>query len=688
MTAGAFPFLFHGPSPDDWFDEPVHAWLLRFARAPSPSDRTSLAAAWERAAREHTRGLGADTRLPWLWSGEWALVPIRPGDRSRDTMRALFAAMQSMLRAAHAAAPLAEVIYAQAADVSSDSAWEAWTVEQSPLPTEAPPWPAEVVTHAKKSRKRSKAAPDASFEAAREQLRADVTAPKVASVAVEEDDEEEASPSPRPRPVAKKRASDFDDSDDESTDDSGDDDSGDSDGGDDDSGDESGDEETVTLPEPRGFPLRLVEVGFEEAEAAREKRDEDASKFDRSERLPDGTLVVETKRSKKDKNPIIALVSDGETIPTALTADRFYGVRAWSPSHRALLVASTDYVTLSAVPVDGSEARVVWNDIARDSLNQAHWLADDSVLVTHSRGASLYSPPPAGSPGGSHHAWSDEALALTADRRGLIACTSDDATVVRVIAPARGALRIAGEACVKTDGWCSIETLPDGIYLFDNERAYRVEGAAEAIDALLAAPDDAARFPEVPRTTSPEERADPARNTDADDCYNRGANAKEEANDALAERWYRRTVELAPKNAAAWHGLGHVLQRMKRDGDATPCLERALAEYDAQLAALTGDDDDDPDERNDLRFWRAAVLSRLRRRDEVLAELRATIPDGHRGNYFRRRITDEEDFEWLKSDEDFKALTAKVAKPKRAPKTAKKTAAKADDGDGDDGDDE
>jgi tetratricopeptide (TPR) repeat protein len=213
---------------------------------------------------------------------------------------------------------------------------------------------------------------------------------------------------------------------------------------------------------------------------------------------------------------------------------------------------------------------------------------------------------------------------------------------------------------VKTDGWCAIETLPDGIYLFDNERAYRVEGAAEAIDALLAAPDDAARFPEVPRTTSPEERADPARNT----------------------------VELAPKKASAWHGLGHVLQRMKRDGDATPCLERALAEYDAQLAALTGDDDDDPDERNDLRFWRAAVLSRLRRRDEVLAELRAVIPDGHRGNYFRRRITDEEDFEWLKSDEDFKALTAKVAKPKRAPKTAKKTAAKADDGDGDDGDDE
>ena len=92
MSDAEFPFLFHGPSPDDWFDEPVHAWIVRFAREPTPAERASLAAAWERASRDFARGLGADLRLPWWWSGAWALVPARVGDRSPDTMRALFEA--------------------------------------------------------------------------------------------------------------------------------------------------------------------------------------------------------------------------------------------------------------------------------------------------------------------------------------------------------------------------------------------------------------------------------------------------------------------------------------------------------------------------------------------------------------------------------------------------------------------
>ncbi len=675
MTAGAFPFLFHGPSPDDWFDEPVHAWLLRFARAPSPSERASLAAAWERAAREHTRGLGADTRLPWLWSGEWAVVQVRPGDRSRDTMRALFSAMQSMLRAAHAATPLAEVIYAQAADVSTGSAWEAWTVEQSPLPTEAPPWPAEVVTHAKKSRKRSKAATDASFEAAREQLRADVTAPKVASVTVDEEEDEGG-----PRSAAKKSAPD----DEESVDDDGGDDSEESD--DEGSGDEGGDA-SVTLPEPRGFPLRLVEVdGAETTSRFDATYEEYNDRYSSTEQLRDGTWAVLPNKSKKEKTVSVALLCDGETVTTALDGERLYHVRAWSPTRREMLVIDPDYRSIRAVPVDGAEGRVVWNDVARDSVNFALWLADDTLFISHPRGASIYPAPHADQSVGAHFAWSSDHLALTTDRRGVVSCSPEEATVVTVVAPVGGALRVAGEASVKTDGWCSLSILADGIYLYDNDRAYRIEGASEAIDALLASPGDTARFPELPRVASPEERNDPTKNTDSDDCYNRGVNAKDEADDANAERWYRRTVELAPKNASAWHGLGHVLQRLKRDNDATPCLERALAEYDAQLVALT--EEDDPDEREELRFWRAAALCRLRRRDEALAELRAIIPDGHRGNHLRRRVADEEDFESLKSDPDFTALTAKVAKPKRAPKAPKKAAKGSNTDDGDDDEDE
>ncbi len=644
MSDAAFPFLFHGPCPDDWFDEPVHAWLLRFERAPSPAERASLAAAWERAAREHGRGLGADLALPWLWSDEWAVVQVRPGDRSRDTMRALFAAVQSMLRAAHEAAPLAEAVYAQAIDVSSDSAWEAWTVARSPVATAAPPWPADVVTHAKRSRKRSKAAVDASFEAARASARAGATAPKAAPAADAEEafDEGEAP--------------------------AGDEDEGDEDEGD----DEPSEAEPVALPEPRGVQLRLVEVDREEAEQKRDAEGEAyAERYDDHEFLRDGTWIVKTRATKKSKAATVAVILDGEPVPTAIVPDCFYDVRAWSPERRELLMVSKDYRTLMAAPLDQPAGRVVWTDLARDSVNGALWLADGSLFVTHSRGASVY--PPAEAASGRHHEWADECV-LTPDRRGIVSCNSDEATVVRVVTPVGGALRVAGEACVATGGYASIELLPDGVYLFADERAYRVEGVSEAIDALRAAPGDAARFPELPAITAPEVLADPARNTDPDDCYNRGVAAWEDVDDPAAERWYRRAVELAPAHAMAWHGLGRVLQRMARDADARPCYERALAGYEARIAAETDDD-----ERDELRFWRAATLTRLRRRDEALAALREVIAEGYAGNDARRRAASEEDFVGLADDAEFKALTAKVARPKRAGKAAKRAASDDDD---------
>ncbi len=653
MSDAAFPFLYHGPSPDDWFDEPVHAWIVRFASEPTPAQRTSLASAWERATRDFARGLGADFRLPWWWSGAWALVPARVGDRSPATMRALFEAAQSMLRAAHTAAPIAEVSYAQAADVSSRNAWEAWTVARAPLPTEPPVWPAEAVTHAKKTRKRTKAAVDEAFEAARAHARGPEVVPSVRSV-VDEEDEPDETPD----------------------DEGGDDEGGGDEGGDEESGDDAPAE--VELPTPRGCVLRLEPCDAEALDARAQAERPQTGAGELAMQLRDGTWCMRAKPSKRDKDPRLAVVIDGALTATAHSGGLIYTMRAWSPATRELLIDTTHTTHgLSVASLDDATSRVVWTDLMLDGVNAAFWLAGGDLFVGSARGVGAWRATPAGYVAGSFHAWSlydGDPCARAPDGRGVVLALQNAACVVSVVVPVDGALRIAGEAALETEGYATLRIHSDGVYLVEDDRAWRVEGIAAAIDALLAAPGDTERFPALPTAPSPEERADPARNSDADECFNVGARAKDEGDDAKAETWLRRAVELMADNAMAWHGLGHVLQRTGRDAEGRTCLERALAGYDANLVAQ-GDEPDD-----EVRFWRAATLSRLRRRDEALAALRAMIVAGHYGNWTRDRARGEEDFEWLRADPEFMALTERVARAKKAAKkTAKRAAAEPDD---------
>lgn len=657
MSDAEFPFLFHGPSPDDWFDEPVHAWIVRFASEPTPAQRAALASAWERASRDFARGLGADFRIPWWWSGAWALVPARVGDRSPDTMRALFEAAQSMLRAAHAAAPIAEVSYAQAADVSSRSAWEAWTVARSPLPTEPPVWPAEAVTHAKKTRKRTKAAVDEAFEAARAQSRGPEVVPSVRSVTEDEEPEETPEETPEEDP---------EDAHDEGGDDEGE--------GDDEGGDDA--PATIELPTPRGYALRLEPCDGAALDARERGEQPTTAAGEMVRQLRDGTWCHRGKVTKRDKDPRIAVVIDGVLTPTAHSGGLIYSMRAWSPATRTLLIdTSHTRPGLGAASLDDASARPVWTDLTNDGVTAALWLAGGDLFVGNARGVCVWRATPAGLVTGSFHAWNlydADLCALTPDRRGVVLTVQDAACVVTVAAPVDGALRVAGEACVETEGYASLHILSDGVYLVEDDRAWRVEGIAEAIDALLAAPGDTERFPALPTAQSPEERADPARNSDASECADNGLGALAEDDDAKAEAWLRRAVELDPDPANPWQRLGQVLQRMGREAEGRTCLERALARYDVDFAAH-GDEPGD-----DTGFWRAATLSRLRRRDEALADLRVAVNAGNR--WTRDSAREEDAFAWLRQDPEFIALTAPVARGKKAAKkSAKKASSEADD---------
>jgi len=646
MSNEAFPFLFYGASPDDWFDEPVHAWQLRFARAPNAAERSRVAAAWESASRALARGLSADFGPAWWWSDAWALGAVRTGDRSRETMRALFEAMLGVLRAVHLAAPLAEVVYAQATDLSSGSAWELWTLAQAPTPTELPVWPEAVTTHAKRSRKKTKAAVDEAFEAARKGARGGGVTPSVAAHDAENDaagDDEAAPPS-----------------DDEAGADAAD-----------------GDDDAPAEPSraPRGFALRVARA---DAEALSERMAA-ASKAvgevlgGSIEQIRDGSgWCAEVKRSKKDKEPKLAVYVGGEAHTTAHPSSWLHGVHSWSPSRAALLVNDRETPGLVAVALDRPERRRVWDDPLEEGVEVALWLGDGAFMGNWARVWTLHPAGDGFAPGGFYKLAAEQGAArATPDGRGAMVYQRDEDGFVHVVVPVGGALRLAGEGFVTEGGYGDLVVEGGAVYVTDGSDAWRIDGVAEAVDALLAAPGDVERFPELPRAQSPDERKDPARNTDAAECRSRGELRCNEEDFAGAEPWLRRAVSLDAADVEARQLLGRLLAKTGRGAEARPCFEAVLAHWEKVAA-------DEPDD-DEATFQRAAALALLGRREEALAALRAYLATG--GNHERARARREEDLASLHQDAEFLALTEKVAKAKKAAKKSAKKAAADDEGD-------
>lgn len=187
-AAEGFPFLFFGRRPGDWASgsNMGHAYELRFASPPRAKARAAIAQAFETALADGpVRTSGAE--MPWLWAGHWALFCVGEGaPRDAD---AFFDAMERALRAIHAVAPLAEVVFMGVRE-RGDGPWDRWSLEQQPGPSRDPHF-GEYARHpdadypdvqggAPKERAQDGAA-DPEFEAARAKARGEAAPAPAAS---------------------------------------------------------------------------------------------------------------------------------------------------------------------------------------------------------------------------------------------------------------------------------------------------------------------------------------------------------------------------------------------------------------------------------------------------------------------------------------------------------------------------
>jgi hypothetical protein len=170
MSETAYPFLYYGAKPNDWLEgaNDGHVFEIAFAKAPDAAAKAAIAGAFETSAR------GTWVRTtdePWQWHDRWALLFL--GEASDgDESSGFFEDAQQVMRAIHAAWPIAEVVFHGATDAGKKG-WDAWTVQQQAAPGPGPDWPLGLdLSSGPHDRAQQRfpapgAGPDAGFEAAR-----------------------------------------------------------------------------------------------------------------------------------------------------------------------------------------------------------------------------------------------------------------------------------------------------------------------------------------------------------------------------------------------------------------------------------------------------------------------------------------------------------------------------------------
>ncbi|MBN1770454.1 MAG: hypothetical protein JXB32_04265 [Deltaproteobacteria bacterium] len=107
-----------------------HAFSVQFAVALSDEVLRRLAALYETSLAE---GDARPAAAPWQWSGRFALFEV--GER-RAHGRSFLGPVTAFLRAAHALAPIRDVVYLNARE--GGGAWDAWSLAQAPAPDPGP----------------------------------------------------------------------------------------------------------------------------------------------------------------------------------------------------------------------------------------------------------------------------------------------------------------------------------------------------------------------------------------------------------------------------------------------------------------------------------------------------------------------------------------------------------------------
>jgi hypothetical protein len=132
----AYPFRFYGRRPNDWYEGANlgHLYEVKLAAPPDPASRAEL----EQIVRAQLEtGRAEVARAPFRWQGEWLLLAI--GERRPGPQDAFFNAIERVMLALHARAPIVEVIFW---GVRGDSThpWDVSTLAEQPVPSMGPHW--------------------------------------------------------------------------------------------------------------------------------------------------------------------------------------------------------------------------------------------------------------------------------------------------------------------------------------------------------------------------------------------------------------------------------------------------------------------------------------------------------------------------------------------------------------------
>ncbi len=692
----AFPFLFYGTCPDDWFDDEVHAWELRFKAPPTLDDRDRIAGAFERAFARTVNEGRHDTNVPWLWSGPWALVRVRLGSRTKKARKQLAVQMQDALRAVHRAVELAAVSALHAADISSNDAWEEWSVARAPTVLDGPRWPVAVPMSS--GREAAECREDRVFEESRAHVR---NPPPQTQAPADEPPEE---------PVYRASSTKADDATQSTADET------------DEAGDETDEREgvserrVVTTGKRVAFTAQKLDEEREIPEVPPEvcKRFGGSSSLRRS---PSGRWIGWHKRLKKEW--VFAWErADGTRVETEMLRKRPHLAFDIMADDRVALMLDERSRHVLEVNLETGAIEELYS-LPKGNWNQVVALSEGRFAVVSYEAIVLCQLGPDGVSSLGHHEYPDggNAYAFDGGRILLLQCWGDWAVIA--IGFHKDQVRELGRLSSNDFGIEDIHVDGNRVLLLDYDGKWHLlqgyeEAYREAFEGGVEYPEPG--FWEAPKpegasgdesgdesddgdgeggeeSEDPEEdsgdpdsesdNADedsdagdtgeedgppaPAKIDNAEESYGYGCDFKGEDDHARAIEYFTRAVELDPNYAEAWHNLA-VCQRATGDMSSSDgSFQRAIEKYTSRIQ-------EDPDDA-ESRFWRAGVKCLTGDRDGALAELRETIERG--GKHYRKRALYEEDFESLREDPEFQALTAKRGTAKKA--AVKKPAVETDD---------
>lgn len=130
--------------------------------------------------------------------------------------------------------------------------------------------------------------------------------------------------------------------------------------------------------------------------------------------------------------------------------------------------------------------------------------------------------------------------------------------------------------------------------------------------------------------------------------YNEGIRLKQQGEFERSAQCHLKVIELDPETDVpeAWHNAGAALQRINRNTDAIPYLEKAIYYYDLAI-------EETPSRKDYLLFWKSCVYALLADKENMLVVLSECLS---LNDSYAIEADYEEDFNNYVNDADFRNL--------------------------------